>query len=40
MTVLQLRDGLYAQVAHVRAGQSERVELPFPMVLTPAELVG
>ncbi len=40
ITVLDLHDGVYEQVAVVRAGEEHRVALPFMVRLAPSELVG
>lgn len=40
VTVLELRDGVYEQVAVVRPGEEHLVALPFPLRLAPSELVG
>jgi Uma2 family endonuclease len=39
LTVFELRDGRYEQVAHVVGDQVFHAELPFPVVVTPSELV-
>lgn len=40
ITVLELRDGVYEQVAVVRPGEEQSLALPFPVRLAPDELVG
>ena len=40
VTVLELHDGVYEQVAVVRPGDEHQVALPFPVRLAPAALVG
>lgn len=40
VSVLELRAGLYEQVAFVRRGEEHQAALPFPVRLAPAELVG
>lgn len=39
LTVLELRDGRYEQVAHVTGAESYRATLPFPVTVVPAGLV-
>lgn len=39
VTVLELRDGSYAEVAHVEGAESVDLSLPFPVRLVPAELL-
>jgi len=37
--VLQLRDGRYEQVARVAGDEPFRARLPFPVAVTPSQLV-
>ena len=39
LTAWELRDGRYVEVAHVRGEQSWSAELPFPVTVTPAQLL-
>jgi Uma2 family endonuclease len=39
VTVLELRDGVYAEVAHVEGAESCDVLLPYPMTIVPEQLL-
>jgi Uma2 family endonuclease len=39
LTVFELRSGAYEQTAHVIGGEEYRATVPFPVTITPSQLV-
>ena len=39
LIVFELRSGAYEQTAHVTGDEEYRAEIPFPVTITPSQLV-